>query len=43
VLGLWSEGYSIDEIAGQLGISAPRASDEKYKALRKLQRSLADT
>ncbi len=37
ILALWSEGHSIDEIAGQLGISAPRASDEKYKAIRKLR------
>ena len=38
VLTLWSQGWSIDEIARQLDISAARASDEKYKALRKLQR-----
>lgn len=41
ILALWSEGYSIDEIARSLGMTAPRASDEKYKAIRKLQRELA--
>jgi RNA polymerase sigma factor (sigma-70 family) len=40
ILAMWSEGYTIDEIARQLGISAPRASDEKYKAIRKLQKVL---
>ncbi len=41
ILALWSEGYSIDEIARTLGIPAPRASDEKYKAIRKLKNRLA--
>ena len=43
ILALWSEGYSIDEIARSLGISAPRASDEKYKAIAKLKKRLAKT
>jgi RNA polymerase sigma factor (sigma-70 family) len=43
ILRLWSEGWSIDEIADELGMPAPRASDEKYKALRKLQRALAES
>ena len=41
ILSLWSEGHSIDDIARQLGISAPRASDEKYKAIAKLKKRLA--
>jgi RNA polymerase sigma factor (sigma-70 family) len=41
ILSRWSEGYSIDEIAEQLGIAAARVSDEKYKALRKLHALLA--
>lgn len=40
ILGLWSEGYSIDEIARQLNISPAQASDQKYKAIRKLQKIL---
>jgi RNA polymerase sigma factor (sigma-70 family) len=40
ILALWSEGFPIEEIARDLGMSAPRASDEKYKAIRKLQRVL---
>jgi RNA polymerase sigma factor (sigma-70 family) len=42
ILALWSEGFSVDEIARELGIPAARASDQKYKAIRKLQRLLAD-
>ena len=42
VLTLWSQGWTIDELARQLGISAARASDEKYKALRKLQREMVE-
>jgi RNA polymerase sigma factor (sigma-70 family) len=37
ILTLWSQGRSIDEIAHDLGVPAARASDEKYKALRKLR------
>lgn len=40
ILAMWSEGYPIDEIARKLQIPAPRASDEKYKAIRKLQNVL---
>jgi RNA polymerase sigma factor (sigma-70 family) len=40
ILAMWSEGYSIDEISRSLGMPAPRASDEKYKAIRKLQKEL---
>lgn len=42
ILALWSEGYSIDEIARSLGITAPRASDEKYKAIAKLKKRLGN-
>jgi RNA polymerase sigma factor (sigma-70 family) len=40
VLTLWSQGYSIREIARKLGVPAPRISDEKYKALEKLRDQL---
>jgi RNA polymerase sigma factor (sigma-70 family) len=42
VVARWSEGYSIEEIARELGIAPAQASDQKYKAIRKLQRLLAD-
>jgi RNA polymerase sigma factor (sigma-70 family) len=41
IVSWWSEGYTIHEIALELGIPAARVSDEKYKAIRKLQRWLA--
>ena len=41
ILMLWSEGWSIEEIARELDIPAPRASDQKYKAIRKLRKQLA--
>ena len=37
ILTLWSQGWSIEEIAQEVGVPAARASDEKYKALRKLR------
>jgi RNA polymerase sigma factor (sigma-70 family) len=40
ILQLSFEGYSVQEIAGQLQTSAERVSDEKYKAVRKLQAHL---
>lgn len=42
ILTLWSRGWSIDDIADELRMSAPRASDEKYKAIRKLKTLLGD-
>jgi RNA polymerase sigma factor (sigma-70 family) len=36
------EGWSVQEIARDLRLSAHRVSDEKYKAIRKLRRYLAD-
>ncbi|MCH5376662.1 MAG: hypothetical protein JJ992_22080 [Planctomycetes bacterium] len=41
ILQLWSDGWSIGEIADQLDLSPSRASDEKYKAIRKLRERLA--
>jgi DNA-directed RNA polymerase specialized sigma24 family protein len=41
ILKLWGDGWSIGEIASQLDLSPSRASDEKYKALRKLRSRLA--
>jgi RNA polymerase sigma factor (sigma-70 family) len=40
ILTMWGDGHTIDEIARELCMSAPRASDEKYKAIRKLQKNL---
>lgn len=40
ILQLTCAGWSIPEIAGELQTSVERVSDEKYKAIRKLQRHL---
>jgi RNA polymerase sigma factor (sigma-70 family) len=40
ILLLYSEGWSIGEIAERLGLSPERASDEKYKAIQKLRERL---
>lgn len=40
IVGLFAEGWSIQEIATELDLSPARASDEKYKAVQKLRRSL---
>lgn len=40
ILALWCDGQPIADIARDLGIPTPRASDEKYKAIRKLRRAL---
>lgn len=37
ILKLSLEGWSVQEIAGELGIGPERVSDEKYKAVRKLR------
>lgn len=42
ILKLSFEGWSVHEIARGLRISTARVSDEKYKAIRKLRRYLAD-
>lgn len=40
IVGLYAEGWSINEIATELSLSPARASDEKYKAVQKLRRTL---
>lgn len=42
ILMLWSEGWSVAEISEKLDIPTPRVSDEKYKALAKLRRTLTE-
>ncbi|QDU19272.1 sigma-70 RNA polymerase sigma factor region 4 domain-containing protein [Urbifossiella limnaea] len=37
ILELTAAGWAVPEIAGELGTTAERVSDEKYKAVRKLQ------
>lgn len=41
ILALCRDGWSVAEIAEQLDISAPRVSDEKFKAIRKLREQMA--
>jgi RNA polymerase sigma factor (sigma-70 family) len=40
ILELWMRGWSVPEIGADLGIPVNRVSDEKYKALRKLETQL---
>lgn len=42
IVDLWTHGWTVPEIAETLQMSPNRVSDEKYKALRKLERHLAD-
>ncbi len=42
IVELWTRGWTVPEIAETLKMSPNRVSDEKYKALRKLERHLAD-
>lgn len=42
VLVLWSRGHSMQEVGERLQMSAARASDHKYKALRKLHAALGE-
>ncbi len=42
IVELWTNGWTVPEIAEKLGVSPARVSDEKYKALRKLEGHLAD-
>lgn len=37
IITLWSEGWSVAEIAQRLTLTAARVSDEKYKAIAKLR------
>jgi hypothetical protein len=41
IVELWTRGSSVPEISAALGMPLARVSDEKYKALRKLERHLA--
>lgn len=40
IVFLTLDGWSVREIAEKLGLSSTRVSDEKYKAIRRLQREL---
>jgi RNA polymerase sigma factor (sigma-70 family) len=42
IVELWTRGWTVPEIAESLALAPARVSDEKYKALRKLERHLAD-
>jgi DNA-binding CsgD family transcriptional regulator len=41
IVELWTHGHTVPDIAALLGLPTNRVSDEKYKALRKLERYLA--
>lgn len=41
IIEMWTHGGTVPEIAASLEMSVARVSDEKYKALRKLERHLA--
>ncbi len=41
IVELWTRGWTVPEIAETLSLPPARVSDEKYKALRKLERHLA--
>jgi DNA-binding NarL/FixJ family response regulator len=41
IVELWTRGWSVPEIGESLGLPVARVSDEKYKALRKLENHLA--
>jgi hypothetical protein len=42
IIELWMRGWSVPDIGTELGMQANRVSDEKYKALRKLEQHLRD-
>lgn len=42
ILEMTCQGWSIPDIASELGASAQRVSDEKYKAIHKLRRHFAE-
>jgi DNA-directed RNA polymerase specialized sigma24 family protein len=42
IIEQWTRGWSVPEMAHAMGLSPARVSDEKYKALRKLEKYLAD-
>ncbi len=41
IVELWTHGWTVPEIAASLNMPLARVSDEKYKALRKLEQHLA--
>jgi len=41
IVELWTRGWAVPEIAESLGMPVARVSDEKYKAMRKLENHLA--
>jgi DNA-binding NarL/FixJ family response regulator len=42
IIELWMRGWSVPEIGAELDLPLTRVSDEKYKALRKLEQHLRD-
>jgi len=42
IVEMWTRGWTVPEIGNALQMPVARVSDEKYKALRKLERHLAD-
>jgi DNA-directed RNA polymerase specialized sigma24 family protein len=42
IIELWMRGWSVPDIGEELSLPVTRVSDEKYKALRKLERQLCD-
>jgi DNA-directed RNA polymerase specialized sigma24 family protein len=40
IIELWMRGWSVPEIGDEMNLPVTRVSDEKYKALRKLERQL---
>ncbi len=42
IVELWTRGWTVPEISRSLDLPLARVSDEKYKALRKLERHLAN-
>jgi hypothetical protein len=42
IIELWMRGWTVPEIGDELHLPVTRVSDEKYKALRKLERRLRD-
>ena len=42
IVELWTRGWTVPEIGESMDLPVARVSDEKYKALRKLERHLAD-
>ena len=42
IVELWTRGWTVPDISRSMSLAPARVSDEKYKALRKLERHLAD-